>query len=69
MTDVVAPDSITKLYTTKAVAEIFDVTTETVRNWIINGKLIGTQVDGRQYRVTRQDLLDFAKKHFGVNIS
>lgn len=68
MTDIVAPDSITKLYTTKAVAEIFDVTAETVRNWIITGKLKGTQVNGKQYRITRADLLDFAKRQYNVNL-
>lgn len=68
MTDIVAPDSIAKLYTTKAIAEIFDVTAETVRTWIVTGKLKGTQVNGKQYRVTRADLLEFANKHYGVSL-
>jgi excisionase family DNA binding protein len=66
MTDIAA--AIDQLYTTKAIAEIFDVTAETVRNWIITGKLKGTQVNGKQYRVKRTDLLDFAKRHYNVNL-
>jgi excisionase family DNA binding protein len=69
MTDIVAPDAaIEKLYTTKAIAEIFDVTAETVRNWIVTGRLTGTQVNGKQYRVKRADLIAFAKKHYNVNL-
>ncbi len=55
-----------KLYTTNDVAEMFAVTPETVRNWIIKGKLKAVQTPSQQYRVTRPNLLDFAKSHYGV---
>lgn len=63
----VAPaPNIPKLYSTKEIAEIFGVTAETVRSWITTGKLKGTQVGGHQYRVKRDDLVDFAQSHYGV---
>ena len=55
-----------KLYTTGQVAELFSVTTETVRDWIKDGKLRGTQI-GRSYRVRRKDLIEFANHKFGLN--
>lgn len=68
MTDVAPASNMPKLYTTKAIAEIFDVTAETVRTWIVTGKLTGTQVNGNQYRVKQDDLVAFAKSHFNVNL-
>lgn len=55
-----------KLYTTKDVAELFSVTTETVRDWISAGKLPGTQLPTGQYRVRRADLMVFAKSQYGA---
>lgn len=70
MSDTPSPATtrLPKLYTTKEVAEIFTVTTETVRNWIIAGKLRGTQMGSSQYRVTRGDLVAFAKQHYKVDL-
>lgn len=63
----IAPGSeLPKLYTTKEVAEIFNVTAETVRNWILTGQLHAKQTPGHQYRIPRQDVLNFARSHYGV---
>lgn len=65
----VAPDpNVSKLYSTKEVAKIFGVTAETVRGWIISGKIAGIQIGGQQYRVKREDLIAFAQSHYGVQI-
>lgn len=68
MTEVAPATNITKLYTTKEIGEIFMVTAETVRAWIVSGKLKGTQVMSHQYRVTRTDLVNFAKSHYNVDL-
>jgi excisionase family DNA binding protein len=68
MTEVAPAISMPKLYSTKEVAELFSVTAETVRTWIATGRLKGTQIGGHQYRVTRADLIAFAKSHYGVDL-
>lgn len=55
-----------KLYTTLQVAQLFSVTTETVRDWIKDGKLVGVVVGGR-YRVRRRDLISFANHKYGLD--
>lgn len=55
-----------RLYSTTQIAELFSVTTETVRDWIKSGKLKGTADEGgRAYRVRRRDLIEFANKKYG----
>jgi len=68
MTEVAPAPAMPKLYSTKEVADVFSVTAETVRNWIATGRLKATQVGGHQYRVTRSDLINFAKSHYGVDL-
>lgn len=57
------------LYTTAKVAELFGVTTETVRDWLAKGKLRGIRLETGQYRVRRADLMAFANKTFGLEAS
>lgn len=60
-----SPDD--KLYTTTQIAELFAVTTETVRDWIKTGKLPGITLGGGQYRVKRKDLVAFANHKYGLS--
>lgn len=55
-----------KLYTTKQVGEMFEVTAETVRNWIDKGQLRAVKVNGF-YRVPLEDIqaLALSKYHDG----
>ena len=69
MTDMTAPvASPPKFYKTKEIAEMFSVTPETVRNWLTTGRLKGTQIQGHQYRVRREDLVEFAKSHYSIDL-
>lgn len=47
-----------KLYTVAQVAELFEVTAQSVRNWIINGDLKALRLNN-QFRIKRKDLLTF----------
>lgn len=61
------PDT-NKLYSTKQISELFSVTTETVRDWIKDGKLVGSAPGGRSYRVRRSDLIEFANHKYGLDV-
>ena len=65
------PDNLddNKLYSTAQIAELVSVTTETVRDWIKDGKLKGTAPGGRSYRVRRADLIAFANHKYGLDVS
>lgn len=49
---------------TNTVAEMFEVTNETVRNWIAAGKIKAFKV-GPVYRLRKKDVIDFANEHYG----
>lgn len=51
-------------YPTTKVAETFDVTTETVRNWIARGYITGVKV-GMHYRVPQSEVIRIAKERYG----
>lgn len=52
-------------YTTSEVASMFNVASETVRDWIKQGKLVGFKlVEGGPWRVRHADLITFANKQF-----
>jgi excisionase family DNA binding protein len=69
MTEVAPAPNKPKLYTTQQIAEIFSVTPETVRDWIVKGKLKGGKAPGNnQYRVAYADLIAFAKSHYDLDI-
>jgi transposase len=60
----IASDPIDKMYSTQYVADMFDVTAETVRNWINAGKLESIQVNG-YHKIPRRALLAFANSRYG----
>lgn len=57
------------LYTTKEIAEMFSVTTETVRAWIANGTLPAIQLPGTRgkWRVRREDAIAFANSKYATD--
>jgi excisionase family DNA binding protein len=57
------PDENT-LFTTAKAAELFGVTTETVRDWITTGKLVAVRLPSKQYRIRRKDLMTFANSTY-----
>lgn len=52
-----------KFYTTNKVGELFEVTAETVRNWIEEGKMKAMKING-QWRVPRSEVLRFANERY-----
>ena len=40
-------------------AELLRVTPRTVRNWLIEGQLVGYRLSARAWRISRRDLADF----------
>lgn len=51
-------------YSTRRVAKLFDVTTETVVNWIKTNKLPATQINGR-WKIKRSDVIAFGNAKHG----
>lgn len=49
-------------YTTEQLAEMMQVTDETIRNYIRGGKMGATKI-GRDYRVSDVDLYNFLEKN------
>jgi excisionase family DNA binding protein len=61
MTD--APDRYMKV---RDVAEIFDVTPATIRDWLNDGILPGVKIGGGHYwRVKASDVYDLAQRKYG----
>lgn len=56
--------ALPKLYTTKQVADMYEVTAETVRNWIDRGQLRAIKVNGF-YRIPHEDVLALARDKYG----
>lgn len=54
-----------KLYTTKQVAEIFNVTEYTVREWLKEGTLVGIKTATDRWRVTESAIKKFANSRYG----
>lgn len=52
------------LLTPEQVAEFFQVTPYTVREWLKDGKLPGTKPTGR-WRVKQSDVIEFANQKYG----
>ena len=57
-------DNEVTLYRTEKVAELCEVTTETVRNWIKDGKLKAVKLEST-WRVKRKDLIAFLNERYG----
>ena len=49
---------------TPKVAALFDVKTETVRDWIKQGKIAGVQING-QWRIRKSEVLRFGESRHG----
>ena len=54
------------MLSTKEVADIMGVTSETVRDWINRGRLTGVRLPSGQFRVTRAALSTFAQHNFSL---
>lgn len=52
-------DDPVKFYTTDQVAAMFQVTSETVRGWINDGKLRASRI-GRTFRCSPEDIREYA---------
>lgn len=50
-------------YSTRQVASLFHVTTETVVNWIKKGQLPATRINGR-WRIKRADVVAFGNAKY-----
>jgi excisionase family DNA binding protein len=48
-----------ELLTIEQVAERLQVNTETVRRWLLSGKLKGTKIGGSLWRIQEVDLREF----------
>lgn len=59
MTDVTTD----KIYTVKEVADIFSISSETVRDWINTGKIKAFKL-GKQWRVHHRDVLALAEAKY-----
>lgn len=57
-------EALEQYLSTNSVAEMFDVTNETVRNWIQSGKLRAGKLAGL-WRVRKSEVIRFANEHFG----
>lgn len=53
-----------QFYSTERVAQIFDVTSETIVSWIKAGRLDAIKV-GRLWRIKRASVLELANAKFG----
>lgn len=51
-------------YSTRHVAKMFHMTTETIRNWIKEGKIEGSLINGRWY-IKRSEMIRFANDRHG----
>jgi len=51
-----------KIYTTEQIAEMLQVDTDTVRNYIKNGRLGAFKI-GRDYRITEKDLYNYVEAY------
>jgi len=53
-----------RFYTTKQVAEMFEVGTETIRLWLRSGELKGYNQNS-YWRISDQQINDFTQKKYG----
>jgi excisionase family DNA binding protein len=60
----VIPDPDNPFYSVDTVANMFGVSTYTVRGWIKDGKLTATKMQGR-WRVQRSDCIKLANEEHG----
>lgn len=53
-----------KTYTTTEVGKMFDVTSETVRDWIVKGHLPAVRLPSGTYRIHRSTLVEFGTSRY-----
>lgn len=53
------------LWTTQQVADAFQVTSETIRNWIGEGKLKAVKL-GNEWRIPNSDLATFTRERYAT---
>jgi excisionase family DNA binding protein len=53
-----------QFYKASQIADMFQVTPATVREWLKNGTIKSTKING-QWRVSESDLREFAQKEHG----
>lgn len=61
-----ADDGLEKYYTTRYVAQLFEVVTETVTDWIKRGELRAIKIDGGRWRIPKSAIVEFANKRYGI---
>lgn len=52
--------------TVEQIAEFFQVTPYTVRDWLKNSVLAGTKLNGRLWRVRKSEVVRFANEKYGA---
>jgi excisionase family DNA binding protein len=60
-----APASPETAWTTQQVADAYQVTAETVRNWITSGQLKAVKL-GNEWRILNGDLATFTKERYAT---
>ena len=59
------PVSPETAYTTQQVADAYQVTAETVRNWITSGQLRAVKL-GNEWRIMNSDLATFTRERYAT---
>lgn len=57
------PAKLETYWTVPQIARAYQMTSETVRNWIIDGKLRALKI-GNEWRVANADLIEFTEKRY-----
>jgi len=55
-----------QMYSTTRVGELFEVSAETVRNWIEKGELKAVKLGGTYWRVASSEVIRFANQRFDL---
>lgn len=58
---------MTEKFTTTQIADMCQVTTATVREWIRTGKLLATEGENGRWFIEREDAIAMAKAKWGEN--
>lgn len=56
------PDGLDRLYTVPELAERFDRSEATIRTWLSSGRMRGFKVEGRAWRVRRNEVLAYEER-------
>lgn len=61
------PVDLDELLSTGEVGKIFGVSSNTVLNWIKEGKIEATQTPGKHARISRRSVMAYGKSTYGGN--